>query len=214
MLETVERLQPDLILMTGDYLNLSYVADPTARQAARAALRELRAPYGVYAVPGTPIVDTDDAMEALFAHLDNITVLHDEVAQLDLGGQPLYLLGVANLGLERDRQSLRALAAQLPPDAPTILMYHTPDLIETASELDIDLYLAGHTHGGQIRLPWFGALFTSSIYGKRYESGLYQVGSTQLYVSRGVGMEGWVAPRVRFLCPPEIVELTLAGQDH
>jgi predicted MPP superfamily phosphohydrolase len=61
-----------------------------------------------------------------------------------------------------------------------------------------------------VRLPWFGAILTASKYGKRYEAGLYQVGATQLYVSRGLGMEGLGAPRVRFLCPPEIVVLELS----
>ena len=95
----------------------------------------------------------------------------------------------------------------VPPNAPTVLLYHTPDLIEVAAAEGVDLYLAGHTHGGQIRLPWYGALVTASRYGKRFEAGYYQVGPTQLYVSRGLGFEGLGAPRARFLCPPEIVEL-------
>jgi predicted MPP superfamily phosphohydrolase len=75
----------------------------------------------------------------------------------------------------------------------------------------VDLYLAGHTHGGQIRLPLFGAVFTASAYGKRYEQGHYSVGDTTLYVSRGIGMEGMGAPRARFLCPPEIVVVNLGS---
>lgn len=213
VLETVERLEPDLILLTGDYLNLSYVDDARARQEARELLRQLDAPQGVYAIPGTPVVDTASAMAALFDGLDNVQVLHDKVATLDVEGQALYLVGVANLGLERDRDSLRELMRRLPAEAWTILLYHTPDLIETASELGVDLYLAGHTHGGQVRLPWLGAIFTASRYGKRYEMGLYRVGRTQLYVSRGIGMEGLGTPRVRFLCPPETVELELSGGD-
>ena len=93
-------------------------------------------------------------------------------------------------------------------------MYHTPDLVETAAELGVDFYLAGHTHGGQIRLPWLGALMTAPKYGKQYEAGLYRIASTQLYVSRGIGMEGLGMPRVRFLCPPEIVELWLTSPKH
>lgn len=211
MLATVERLKPDLLLLTGDYLNLDYVDDARARRDTRELLRQLYAPYGVYAIPGTPVVDTDDALAALFDGLDNVTLLYDEFVQLDLDGQTVYLVGVANLELERDRDSLRELMAQLPPEALSVLLYHTPDLIETAAELGVDLYLAGHTHGGQVRLPWFGAIFTGSRYGKRYEAGLYQVGSTRLYVSRGIGLEGLGMPRVRFLCPPEIVDLALTG---
>jgi hypothetical protein len=209
-LAEVERLNPDLILLTGDYLNLSYVDDARARQDARDVLAQLDAPQGVYAIPGTPVVDTSAALASIFDGLDNVRLLSDELAPLEVEGQTIYLVGVANLALERDRQSLEELMRQVPAEAGSILLYHTPDLVETAAELGVDLYLAGHTHGGQVRLPWFGAILTASKYGKRYEAGLYQVGATQLYVSRGLGMEGLGAPRVRFLCPPEIVVLELS----
>jgi predicted MPP superfamily phosphohydrolase len=91
--------------------------------------------------------------------------------------------------------------------------YHSPDLIEAASERGIDLYLAGHTHGGQIRLPLYGAIATSSIYYKEYEAGLFQLGRTYLYVSRGLGLEGASAPRARFLCRPEVAVHMLRGGD-
>ena len=87
-----------------------------------------------------------------------------------------------------------------PPEFPkkvgafTILLYHMPDLMPEAEAQGIDLYLAGHTHGGQWRLPGYGALITSSIFGKRYEMGHYTEGGTQLYVSRGLGMEGLFSP--------------------
>ena len=85
-----------------------------------------------------------------------------------------------------------------------ILLYHTPDLIKEAVDKGIDLYLCGHTHGGQVRLPFYGAIVTFSGYGKKYESGKYIVGKTVLYVNRGVGMENNI-PRVRFLCRPEVL---------
>jgi predicted MPP superfamily phosphohydrolase len=80
-----------------------------------------------------------------------------------------------------------------------------------AVELGVDLYLCGHTHGGQIRLPGFGALITSSEFWKRYEMGRYEENGTTLYVSRGLGMEGLGAPRARFLSRPEIIEWRLSG---
>jgi predicted MPP superfamily phosphohydrolase len=82
-----------------------------------------------------------------------------------------------------------------------------------AARAGVDLFLAGHTHGGQIRLPLIGAVVTSSIYWKRYEMGLYTQGHTWLYVSRGIGMEGLGAPRARFLCPPEIELFELRGTE-
>jgi len=78
-----------------------------------------------------------------------------------------------------------------------------------ASQAGIDLYLCGHTHGGQIRLPLYGAMITSSRLGKQFEMGHYQINGTHLYVNRGVGLEGLGAPRIRFLCPPEVVLFTL-----
>jgi predicted MPP superfamily phosphohydrolase len=80
-----------------------------------------------------------------------------------------------------------------------------------AAEIGFDWYLCGHTHGGQIRLPLIGALFSSSRLGRRFVMGRYTVGKLQLYVTRGVGMEGLGAPRARFLCPPEIVLWEIRG---
>jgi predicted MPP superfamily phosphohydrolase len=110
-----------------------------------------------------------------------------------------------------DGGQLRALLDQAPPGALTLLLYHTPDLMPQAALLGVDLYLAGHTHGGQWRLPGFGAILTSSKFWKRYEAGYYCEGATQLYVSRGLGLEGFGTPRARFFCPPEVVLFTLSG---
>jgi hypothetical protein len=71
--------------------------------------------------------------------------------------------------------------------------------------------LSGHTHGGQVRIPGMGAVYPSSLYGKRFEAGRYLLDRMTLYVSRGIGMEGLGAPRVRFLCPPEITLWEISG---
>ena len=85
-----------------------------------------------------------------------------------------------------------------------VLLHHYPDLIEEPAVSKVDLYLTGHTHGGQVALPLYGALITLSKHGKRYEAGKYVVGDTILYVNRGIGMEGGRVPRVRFWARPEI----------
>ncbi len=211
MLAAVEQLQPDLILLTGDYLNWSYVDDPLARHDARLVLSRLRARYGVYAIAGTPCPDTPESMAALFGGLEGVTVLDDEIARVQAGDRTLYLAGLTPRGRLADARTLAGLMRQVPPGAYSILLYHSPDLIDSAAELGVDLYLAGHTHGGQIRLPGVGAILTSSWYGKRYEAGLYRVRGTQLYVSRGLGMEGLGMPRLRFLCPPEVVDIVPDG---
>jgi len=90
------------------------------------------------------------------------------------------------------------------PDKFNIFLYHSPDLIEDVKDSNVDLYLAGHTHGGQVCLPFYGAIITFSKFGKKYEAGRYKVGDAELYVNRGLGMEGGKAPRVRFFARPEI----------
>jgi len=209
MIEKVNELHPDIIVLTGDYLNQEYVDDPVAMEEARTVLRQLNAPYGMYAVSGT--TDLPEIMTGLFNGLDNIRVLSNEVAPVMLPGGTLYLVGVTNHStLETDEQALADLLAESPTDRYYVLLYHTPDLIETAAANHVSLYFAGHTHGGQIRLPFYGAIITLSIYHKQYEMGEYHVGPTTLYVSRGIGMEGLGLPRIRFLCPPEIVVMDLA----
>jgi predicted MPP superfamily phosphohydrolase len=205
----VNALQPDLIVLTGDYLNLATRDDPRSQRDARDLLSQLHAPYGVYAIAGT--VDyPPEAMQDLFEGLD-IAVLHDQVVHLPEEQGDLYIVGITNWERGRDEPALlRQAMAQTPPESYTLLLYHTPDLIEVAAETGVDLYLAGHTHGGQVRLPFYGAIVTFSAYGKRFEMGQYAVGPTTLYVSRGLGMEGfWITPRVRFLCPPEVVVVDL-----
>jgi predicted MPP superfamily phosphohydrolase len=75
----------------------------------------------------------------------------------------------------------------------------------------VDLQVSGHTHGGQVRVPGFGALVTGSLYGKRFEAGRIQVGSMILYVTRGLGLEGAAAPRLRLFCRPEMVLWEING---
>ena len=212
VLAQVEALQPDLIVLTGDYLNLSSVYDPEAQAGARDFLARLEAPLGVYAVTGSPVVDIASIVPGIFRELP-IRWLDDEVVPIVWHGRELQLLGIrCTRDLERDARALQQLSQARLDSAIRVLLYHTPDLMPETAGLGIDLYLAGHTHGGQLRLPLYGALFTSSRWGKRYEMGRYDLEGTTLYVSRGLGLEGLGAPRARFLAPPEVVAWTLRGR--
>lgn len=209
VLEKVHTLRPDLIVLTGDYMNLSSVYDAEAQAGARAFLAQLDAPLGVYAVTGSPVVDVAGIVPDVFQELP-IHWLDDEVVRLAWDKSALQIVGIrCTRSLERDVRALKELIPSSSNPVPTLLLYHTPDLMPDIEHMDIDLYLAGHTHGGQLRLPIYGALFTSSRWGKRYEMGRYEAKGTTLYVSRGLGLEGLGAPRARFLAPPEIVLWTL-----
>lgn len=207
LVEMVKRIDPDFIVFTGDYVNLEYLSDPLALQAARSVISRLHAKQGIFAIRGN--TDSPELTNALFAAL-NITVLEDQIAAIPGYEPPLFVAGMGVHSMDRTREVLARLMADVPAQAYTILLSHKPDLIEAASGTRINLYLSGHTHGGQIRLPFYGAIVTFSAFGKRYEQGLYNVGSTTLYVSRGLGMEGFFwSPRARFFCHPEVVQIEL-----
>lgn len=210
LVETAAALAPDLILCSGDLLSTSYVRDPEAWAACRWVLERLAAPLGVYVVSGSPPADPEDVMGPLLEGLP-LKWLRDERVWLESRGQSLDLYGIGCTHRPfEDRPRLERLLDG-PGDRFRLLLYHTPDLAPDAAELGMDLMLSGHTHGGQVRLPWLGAVFTSSLYGKAFEMGRYAQGGLTLYVTRGLGMEGSVAPRVRLLCPPEVVLWEIDG---
>lgn len=207
----INSIKPDLILFSGDFLNLSYIREPHARNEARSIIQEWKAPLGVYTVTGSPAVDLEEIVPILLDGTE-LRWLRDECVTIPVGDSQINLVGMGCshkpfIDLPRLQHILPA-----PPQNFTILLYHTPDLAPHAAQIGIDLQLSGHTHGGQVRLPFYGALFAGSLYGKRYEAGKYSVDNMTLYTSRGIGMEGAGAPRVRFLCPPEIILWEITGK--
>lgn len=206
----IGELQPDVIVFSGDFLNLSNIHDRVAWEHCRAILREWRAPLGVYAVTGSPAVDQDDVVPQV---LDGMPLrwLRDEKVTLNHNGQTVDLVGLACTHKPfADRPVLDRILNGRPQNF-TALLYHSPDLAPEAAEAGVDLQLSGHTHGGQVRLPFLGAFYAGSLYGKQLERGRYDVNGLTLYVTRGLGLEGKGAPRVRFLCPPEIILWELGG---
>lgn len=205
----VAELAPDLVVLTGDFLNTSYNHDGRALADLRWLLAQIHAPGGVYAIWGTRHVDLPEVLRPVLEEV-GVVVLEDRAVSVEAAGVRLTLVGIdCTRDLAADGARLRALLADVPQETFRLLLYHTPDLMPQAAAAGVDLYLAGHTHGGQWRVPGLGAILTSSHFWKRYEAGHYQQGQTHLYVSRGLGMEGFGAPRARFFCPPEIVVATL-----
>jgi len=213
LLKAIEEMHPDLIAFSGDFLSTSYVRDPAAWEACRWLFFQLRAPLGVFVVAGSPAVDRPEILPRLLAGTP-VRWLQNERVTLRAGARTIEVIGVTCTHRPFvDAPVLERLLAEAPQGetAFRILLYHTPDLAPDAAPSGIDLQLSGHTHGGQVRLPGYGALVTASLYGKAFEMGRYEVGDMTLYVTRGVGLEGTLAPRVRFLCPPEIVRWELSG---
>jgi hypothetical protein len=206
----VESLHPDMIVMTGDFPNESYTNDPITARDLRTLVGQLHAPLGIYAVNGN--VETPVEMHELLDGL-GVRLLEDNVVRVPELGDHFVIIGLNYIEPTVDEVVLRNMMDQVQPGDFTLLLYHKPDVAYAARDLHLNLYLAGHTHGGQVRLPFFGAFFTNSRYGKTFEMGLYHLGDTTLFVSRGLGFVGGVGPRVRFLAPPEVVIVDLVPGD-
>lgn len=190
---------PDAIVFAGDSVN-----SPAGLPIFRALMTALARVAPTYGVRGNwdswYFAKTDPFLKT------GVTHLQADGTALTVRGTTLWLIG---LDVGHEPALPHALAAA-PPGAPRLLLYHYPDLMPEACAAKVDLYLAGHTHGGQVALPWYGALVTLSRFGKRYERGLYHEDGTSLYVTRGIGMEG-EGPRVRFCSRPEVAILDLVA---
>ncbi len=198
--ELVRGLRPDIVAITGDFLN-----DEAGLPVARELIGAVKAPFGVFLVRGNMDIGmvAPDAFEGLDA-----VVLDKQARRLSIRGTPLRISGLS-VGQEPyfDR-FFSGLGARGDYE---VFLFHYTDLAAKAAAAGADLYLAGHTHGGQVRLPFYGALVTLAKLGKRFEAGLYRLGGMALYVNRGLGMEGGSSLRVRFLCRPEITLLELSA---
>jgi predicted MPP superfamily phosphohydrolase len=202
MVDQVNALAPDLVAITGDLVErercLDWLPDTLGR---------LRAAGGVYFVLGNHDNRVDESrMLAMLADL-GLTHLGGKWQQITVSGTPLVLAGN-----ELPWYGPAADLADCPPRDESglplrILLAHGPDQIGWAAEHDVDLMLAGHNHGGQVRLPLLGAILAPSLSGTRYSCGAFRRGQTVLHVSRGTGS---LFP-FRWDCPPEIALLVLCN---
>ncbi len=200
LVRRIAELAPDAILLGGDYMN-SCDADSLAMLGD--AARGLVEVAPVYAVLGNVDILHDGARGVLPAA--GVRVLDGSAVDISPG---VRVFGAGYL----DAAALARAGAGSDEARFDICLTHAPGIIPEAAAAGFDLLLCGHTHGGQVRMPLWGALLTLSVHGKRFECGRYDVGDMTAYVTRGVGLEGGgLAPRVRFLCPPEIVLLEVVN---
>lgn len=196
------RLEPDLVALTGDFVSNSpkYIG-PVAR-----ALGRLRARLGTFAVLGNHDyrVGADAVAAALEDH--GIEVLRNRLVRLQRNGASLALAGVDDVGYGEDNLRLALRGAYA--DCLTILLCHNPALFPRAVACGVDLVLSGHTHGGQVDLPRLrsAARARGLRIPSRFRYGWDRSGETQIYISRGIGT---VVVPLRLRCPPEIPVLRL-----
>lgn len=208
MVRRVNQLRPDMVLLTGDFITQVHYFHSMPRRVmpkCAAILSELECPLR-YASLGNH--DAGIGAQYVIGPLEEygIPVLRNQSIPLEREGQRLWLAGVGS-ACEHDAYPERAVpAASIRDGEPVILMAHEPDILPTVARYNVDLMLSGHTHGGQVRVPFLPPLVLPP-YGQVYVEGLFRHGPTQLYVNRGIGTVGLP---FRLFCPPEITVFTLA----
>jgi uncharacterized protein len=205
--EMINGLGPDLIVLTGDFVS----APPVGRSAKAAAAAEpcaqllagLHAPHGVWAVLGNHDVVTDWRRVVNALRTARIQVLQNASAAIEKDGGRFWLAGVDDV-LEQRADLQRTLQAVSAGEA-TVLLAHEPDYADYVANYPVDLQLSGHTHGGQIRLPFMRPLYLPEL-AKKYIIGMHQIRALTLYTNVGIGTVG--IP-VRINCRPEVTLFTL-----
>ena len=198
MVDQVRQLNPDAILFTGDLID-----DTSAIGDAIEIFGSWHPPAGVWAVPGNwDHTATADSVDLLASQLKSAKVrfLVNESAQLEDG---LWIAGVDDPSSSLD--DLSAATESIPSNVPRILLAHSPDIVDSLKDTTFGLVLAGHTHGGQVNLPFFNGAWLKDGPSSEYIQGLYDVHGSPLYVNRGIGT---TKVPIRIGARPEITHFT------
>lgn len=214
-IDAVQRVlssEPDVILIPGDLFSGRSQDLVTQREPLRNLLSQLTAPGGVFFVSGN-MEESYDVYE-LLADLP-IKIINNKIVSINIYDRKITLAGIT---LEHNSpaalETVKTLEILPGTDDIRILMTHRPDGVYNLPDKGncrTDLVISGHTHGGQVAIPFFGPPLKLTEVPRLVAAGgkVYNMDGRQIYVSRGLGWEGNRAPRIRFLCPPEITLLTI-----
>jgi len=207
-IDLVNGLQPDLVVVTGDFITSPFFRRrPRLIQAAKAIepcaelVAQMRARFGILATLGNHDVSTDPAHITAVLESHGISVLTNRSVSFERNGERLWLSGVGDV-LE-GQSDLKLALKGIPQAEAVVLLAHEPDFATYVKH--VDLQLSGHSHGGQIRIPLYGAPVLP-VLGRHYPWGLRRIGPLTLYTNIGIGTI-WVP--IRFNCPPEVTLITL-----
>jgi uncharacterized protein len=194
--------KPDLVVLTGDYITKGDV-EPAVGAIAD-SFRQIVAPDGVLAVLGNHDYWTNNKLVTKVLSQYQIRVLKNELFTLQRNKEELVIAGIDDVWSGKGRE-LSTVLQQLGTKKGAIALVHEPDFAdETAATKQFDLQLSGHSHGGQVRLPFSDRVLP--YLGRKYPYGRYQVGEMIQYTSNGIGMGGLP---VRLNCRPEITSIVL-----
>lgn len=202
MVRTVNGLNPDLIVITGDYV----VNRPSEGIGAAKYLAQLRAKHGILGVLGDhdfqlrnkkPVKGVVERLEAA-----GVRLLRNDAVELPGG---LRIAGIEPTTRKVRKADLKTALAAVSGGQPHLLLSHAPDIIPEAAERGVPMVLCGHTHGGQVVVPFYGPPITHSEVGREYASGWSSLNETRMYTGRGLASHH----SLRFCCRPQITLFTL-----
>lgn len=203
--DAVNNLKPDVVLFGGDLVTggTDYI------QTGAAAMGKIEARYGVFACLGDHDQFSNSEMVTHSLQQNNVTVLDNVATLVPVGPSFLSLTGITNVYRTRPSpQTLETIERQRPRGPVNIMLTHQPSewLVDYSLKQDYNLFVAGHTHGGQIVFPLPGFLLTGSSFETDYVTGFYRVGEMLVSINNGLGMT--LAP-VRYHAPAEVTLILL-----
>jgi len=203
--EMLSELKADVCVLTGDYRYEIHGPHPSVYPRMRTILSSVHSTHGTFGILG----NHDESEMAFRFEEAGVRMLINESARIEKANESIWLIGVDD-PYDYRCQDLESALRGVPSDGFKILLSHTPEMYRESSESGIDLYLCGHTHAGQIRLPGIGHLVQHVECPRSYAYGHWKHNQMQGYTSAGVGSS--TLP-VRFNCPPEIVLVELAREN-
>ena len=206
IVKRTNELNPDMIVILGDYISGGRAGTSMEPKVFAPILKDFKAPLGVYSVLGNHDWWYDGNRVRGALETNGIRVLENEVLEVHTRGATFWLAGLADLWTRP--QHIAQTIDHVPANQPIIALTHNPDIFPQLPQR-VQLLLAAHTHGGQVRFPFIGSVIEPSNYGQRYVRGHVVESGHDLFVTTGLGTS--IIP-VRFGVPPEIVLLTLKSQ--
>ncbi|CAG7652936.1 metallophosphoesterase [Paenibacillus allorhizosphaerae] len=200
----VNRLKPDMICFTGDLVDYA-LGGEAETSAAIDALASMTAPLGKFAVLGNHDYYASSASVVKALTTGGFTVLRNDAVRAERDGTAVWVAGVEDQW--QGKPDIRKALQKPTPDDFVLLLSHCPDFADVTVQHPVDVQLSGHSHGGQVRLPFYGHIMVPK-YAKKYVKGQYALGDgkLQLYVNRGIGVSQYP---IRFWCRPELTVFTL-----
>ncbi len=208
----LERIDPDYVFITGDFSQADYAYEPVIEYLSTLPARE-----GMWGILGNTDYNRRNGY-CLMCHTDRsygpvrgddpIRILRNEMTVIVHDGKKMVLVGLDEFDARNGGSSPEKALTESPPHLPRIVLAHTPFLAEQAAEDGVELYLAGDTHGGQVRLPSSMLIKLMPDKWMQYRAGPFSLGAMWLHVNPGIG---WNSVPVRIACPPEVTVLHFEG---